>query len=105
MKICHLTHNYPRFQGDYSGFFIKDLVSGISKRGISITVIAPHASDTSLYEKHDNLEIIRFRYSNKENIAYTGRMHEFLINPLNWFKFFNFFKNFYTAAKNNTDIN
>jgi len=91
MKILFLTHNYPRFEGDYSGFFLKELAEGLIKKGLEITIIAPHFKNTKLFEDYGSLKIIRFRYSNNENIAYTGKMHHFIQNPLNWNKFFSFF--------------
>lgn len=104
MKILFLTHNYPRFQGDYSGLPFKSLIDQLIKINYKITVIAPHTGNLPLYEKSKNLEIYRFKYGIKQQIAYTGNMQKFLINPLYWNEFLSFFKFFYNEAKLHTHL-
>ena len=41
MKIGVLTHNYPRFRGDFSGRFIEALSEELVTQGHDVTVIAP----------------------------------------------------------------
>lgn len=103
MKICYLTHNYPRYEGDYSGLPFKHIAQALERKGYQFTIITPHAENLPIYEKHDNVEIIRFRYSASENIAYTGKMHKFLKNPHYWNEFLDFFKHFYINSKVITD--
>ncbi|NOX62528.1 MAG: glycosyltransferase family 4 protein [Chloroflexi bacterium] len=42
MKIGVLTHNYPRFAGDFSGNFIQQLCEELARQGEKVHVIAPY---------------------------------------------------------------
>ena len=41
MKIGVLTHNYPRFRGDFSGRFVEALSEELVTQGHDVTVLAP----------------------------------------------------------------
>lgn len=41
MRIGILTHNYPRFPGDFSGVFMQQLCEELARQGESVHVIAP----------------------------------------------------------------
>ena len=41
MKVGVLTHNYPRFPGDFSGRFVEALSEELAHQGHAVTVIAP----------------------------------------------------------------
>jgi len=41
MKIGVLTHNFPRFQGDFSGSFVEALCRELARQGADVTVVAP----------------------------------------------------------------
>ncbi len=49
MKIGVLTHNYPRYRGDFSGRFVAALCEELAVQGHAVTVLAPWdpAYDTS----------------------------------------------------------
>ncbi|MBN1149802.1 glycosyltransferase family 4 protein [candidate division WOR-3 bacterium] len=99
MKICFLTHNYPRYEGDYSGFFIKDLALSLSMRGHVIKVLTPHAEGSAFQEKIAGVDIIRFVYGNKEDIAYTGNMHGLILNPSKLCQFLQYFKSSFSHTR------
>ncbi len=99
MRILYITHNYPRFQEDYSGFFIKDLAQELASRGHEITVLAPHFKGARIEEKSGNLTVYRFRYGASEQIAYTGNMHGLLMNPLKFLEFFSFINSTFSKAR------
>lgn len=42
MHIGVLTHNYPRFVGDFSGTFVEALCDELARQGHPVTVWAPH---------------------------------------------------------------
>ena len=42
MKIGVLTHNYPRFTGDFSGVFVQQLCEELARQGEEVHVIAPY---------------------------------------------------------------
>ena len=41
MRIAVLTHNYPRFPGDFSGNFVAALSEELTRQGNDVTVLAP----------------------------------------------------------------
>jgi len=41
MKIGVLTHNFPRFPGDFSGSFVEALCRELVRQGADVTVVAP----------------------------------------------------------------
>jgi glycosyltransferase involved in cell wall biosynthesis len=95
-KVLVLTHNYPRWDGDYAGVFLKELVDHFRARQISVCLIAPHFEGAAVFEKADFLEIHRFRYatSKAETIAYAGNMHKQVLRPLGLLKFLLFMTSF-----------
>lgn len=42
MKIGVLTHNYPRFAGDFSGTFVEALCRELVRQGAAVSVLAPY---------------------------------------------------------------
>lgn len=99
MKICYITHNYPRFQEDYSGFFIRDLAQALSAKGYEVTVLAPHIEGVPFEENFGNLYVRRFHYGKSEKIAYTGNMHGHFFNPAFAPEFISFFKSAFAETK------
>ncbi len=45
LRIGVLTHNYPRFAGDFSGTFVEALCRELARRGRQLTVWTPHDAD------------------------------------------------------------
>lgn len=41
MRVVFLTHNYPRWPGDFSGAPLGSLARALTRRGISVRVVAP----------------------------------------------------------------
>jgi glycosyltransferase involved in cell wall biosynthesis len=88
-KVLILTHNYPRWEGDYAGVFLKELVDHFRARQISVCVVAPHFAGAAECERGDLLEVYRFRYApvKCETLAYAGNMHKQVLRPLGFLKF------------------
>lgn len=107
MNICHITHNYPRFPGDHAGFFIEDLTRGLAGQESAgenkISVITPHQKGLPVYQNYRGIDIYRVKYAQHEDIAYTGKMHHFLINPFYWNQFFGLFQKTYQQIKEIAD--
>ncbi len=79
IRLLTLTHNYPRFEGDYAGVFISLLLKRLVDYGIEPFVLAPHAPDTAEHETVDGVTIYRFRYADdpaREDLAYQGNMQQ-----------------------------
>ncbi|KQC13765.1 MAG: hypothetical protein APR63_07460 [Desulfuromonas sp. SDB] len=107
MNICHITHNYPRFPGDHAGFFIEDLTKGLaghlSAGKNKISVITPHQQGLPTCQNYCGIDIHRVKYARHENIAYTGKMHHFLMNPVYWNQFIGLFEKTYLKIKEIAD--
>ena len=84
IKLLMITHNYPRFDGDYAGIFVSLLASKLSNYGIEPVVLAPHAKGLKEYEVLNNVKVYRFRYAPDENeiIAYQGNMHKLVLGSV-----------------------
>ena len=61
IKLLILTHNYPRYKGDYAGIFISLLARNLLKYGIKPIILAPHDPGSEEYEIIDGVTIYRFR--------------------------------------------
>src|SRR5688572_20835599 len=63
MKLLFLTQTYPRFAGDTSGPFIRDLARALVRGGDAVTVLAPHARDVAAEWDDDGVLVRTFRYA------------------------------------------
>ncbi|UCG62980.1 MAG: glycosyltransferase family 4 protein [Candidatus Zixiibacteriota bacterium] len=97
-----LTHNYPRFEGDFAGVFISLLARRLPECGIEPVIVAPHAPGTPEFEEMDGVKVYRFRYAAKdedENLAYHGSMHKLVLGSVSGiFRFKSFLDSFRKAA-------
>lgn len=98
-----LTHNYPRFKGDFAGVFISLLARRLPEYGIEPIILAPHAPGIPESENIDGVRIHRFRYASKdedEDLAYHGSMHKLVLGSVSGiFRFRNFLDCFREAAE------
>jgi glycosyltransferase involved in cell wall biosynthesis len=87
--ILLLTHNYPRWPGDFAGVFLQALTRHLVDDGISVTVLAPHSANAEKFEVHGKLTVRRFRYLpvRYQTLAYTGNMHKQAATPAGLIKF------------------
>ncbi len=74
IEILYLTHNYPRFAGDFAGAFIARLAEKVTACGLPVGVLAPHHIGAPLDEMMNGVKICRFRYGadDTETLAYQG---------------------------------
>jgi len=63
LDLLFLTQTYPRFPGDTSGPFIRDLALGLARRGDRVTVLTPHAPGLAAAWDDGGIEVITFRYA------------------------------------------
>ncbi len=104
IKLLMLTHNYPRFQGDFAGVFLSLLAKKLHLFNIQPIILAPHAPGLKEYEEMEGVTVYRFRYAEeeKEIIAYQGNMHKLVLGSVSGiFQFKQFLKAF---EKNAIDI-
>jgi glycosyltransferase involved in cell wall biosynthesis len=94
IKILILTHNYPRFDGDYAGVFIAMQAQKLCEYNIEPIVLAPHDKDIPEFEIKNGVKIYRFKYGITEageNLAYRGNMHQLVLGSVSGiFKYKNF---------------
>ena len=102
LNLLMITHNYPRFKGDFAGVFISLLARKLLDYDIQPVVIAPHDKGLKEYEVIDGVKIYRFRYHVKEafeTIAYRGNMHKLVLGSVSGiFKFKRFLDCFRKSA-------
>lgn len=79
MRILIASHNYPRFQGDPAGGYVRQLALGFQRRGHAVQVVAPHVDGTAERETESGVELHRFRYAPRgmERIGYRGESRTF----------------------------
>jgi len=63
VRLLFLTQTYPRFEGDTSGPFIRDLARGLVRGGDRVTVLAPHAEGMPAERTDDGVLLRTFRYA------------------------------------------
>ena len=73
MHIGVLTHNYPRFPGDFSGTFVEALCEELAVQGQQVTVYAPYdpAYDRPL---HALVDLQLYRYAWPDSLHKLGYM-------------------------------
>jgi glycosyltransferase involved in cell wall biosynthesis len=76
MNVLFLTHNFPRFAGDYAGAFVLRLATALRDRGVNVHVVAPVSHNGKSEDTIEGIPVDRFRYAPQrfENLAYTGNM-------------------------------
>ncbi len=63
LDLLFLTQTYPRFLGDGSGPFIRDLARGLVRGGDRVAVLAPHAAGLAAGWDDGGVEVRTFRYA------------------------------------------
>ncbi|MEM8960076.1 MAG: glycosyltransferase family 4 protein [Acidobacteriota bacterium] len=58
-----LTQTYPRYDGDTSGPFIRDLARALVRGGDRVSVLTPHAEDVPASWDDDGVAVRSFRYA------------------------------------------
>lgn len=62
-RFLFLTQTYPRFDGDTSGPFIRDLARALVAAGDKVTVLTPHAEEVAARWQDGGVEVQSFRYA------------------------------------------
>ncbi len=89
-RVCLLTSNFPRWDGDATTPFVLHLAQDLIKLGWQVEVLAPHAAGAARHEILHGVPVWRFRYlwpASQQTVCYQGgalinlRMHR-----TNWLK-------------------
>lgn len=74
-ELLITASTFPRWDGDSTPAFVEQFASHLAKRGLAITVLAPHAHGAKAHEHRKSMDIKRFRYfwpARGETLAYDG---------------------------------
>jgi glycosyltransferase involved in cell wall biosynthesis len=74
MKIGVLTHNYPRFRGDFSGRFVEALSEELVSQGHDVTVIAPWDAAYARTPADHRTHLLLYRYALRTDWHRLGYM-------------------------------
>jgi len=75
MRIGILTHNYPRFPGDFSGTFMQQLCEELARQGEEVHIIAPFdPAFTSETRATTNPRLHLYRYAWPDTLHTLGYM-------------------------------
>ncbi len=70
MKICVLTHTFPRNDKDVSAAFMKEFADGLAQNGNQVTVITPY--DPKFSRKNDPFKVITYKYIWPDSLHLLG---------------------------------
>jgi glycosyltransferase involved in cell wall biosynthesis len=74
VKICVLTHNYPRFSGDISGTFIEALCEQLAAPGHDVHVLTPYDPRFARDESDGRAILHTYRYIIPDSLHRLGYM-------------------------------
>lgn len=74
MNVLVTTSTFPRWQNDSGPLFVLELCQQLARRGLNITVLAPHAEGAQKFEVMGGIKIYRYQYlpSKLEELSYDG---------------------------------
>ena len=70
MKICILTHTFPRNKRDVAAAFMKGFSDGLVQAGNQVTVVTPY--DQKFDRKGDPFKIVTYKYIWPERLHLMG---------------------------------
>ena len=70
MRICVLTHTFPRNESDTAAAFMKEFSDGLVQAGADVTVVAPF--DPQFKRKDDPFKIVTYKYVWPNNLHVLG---------------------------------
>ncbi len=74
MKIGVLTHNYPRFRGDFSGHFVEALSEELIRGGHEVTILAPWDPAYARLPSDHRVALELYRYAPRPEWHQLGYM-------------------------------
>jgi glycosyltransferase involved in cell wall biosynthesis len=74
MKIGVLTHNYPRYRGDFSGRFVEALSEELVNQGHQVTILAPWDPAYARRPSDHRVNFVLYRYAPRASWHSLGYM-------------------------------
>ena len=62
MKVCLLTHSYPRFPNDTTAPFVESTAETLQKHGVNVTVLTPDTPKLNRTATDHNVNLQTYRY-------------------------------------------
>ena len=113
MKVCTLTHTYPRFVGDINAPFVEHLMEHIAREDVEVSVLTAYDPEWNRKKEEKGIELRTYRYIWPErfhilgysrtiegNVRFKKRM--LLLSPLLFI--FAFIKYFRQVRKKKPDV-
>jgi glycosyltransferase involved in cell wall biosynthesis len=76
IKLCIITHSYPRFKGDWRSNFIESLAHAYARNGADVTVFVPYAIQFNRAKKDDEgVKIVNYKYAPFRSLHTIGYGH------------------------------
>lgn len=60
MKICVLTHTFPRNENDTAAAFMKEFCDGLVENNVEVVLVAPY--DPEFYRPNEKFKIVTYKY-------------------------------------------
>jgi glycosyltransferase involved in cell wall biosynthesis len=70
MKICIITHTFPRFNGDTAAPFMGELANGLVDNGHKVVVLTPY--DEKIVKEKRKFDLVTYKYIWPESLATLG---------------------------------
>ena len=77
MKVCLLTHGYPRFPSDTTAPFIESIAETLQKHGVDVTVLTPDTPklDRTATDRNVNLQAYRYFFPRRlQQLGYSNTL-------------------------------
>jgi glycosyltransferase involved in cell wall biosynthesis len=76
LKVCIITHSYPRFEGDWRSNFIESLARAYAENAADVTVFVPYAVrfNRKLVDSHE-IRIVSYKYMPFASLHTVGYGH------------------------------
>ena len=76
IKLCIITHSYPRFEGDWRSNFIESLARAYAKNAVDVTVFVPYAVNFNREPiDDDGVKIVSYKYVPFRSLHTIGYGH------------------------------
>ena len=72
MKVCTLTHTYPRFTGDINAPFVEQLMEHIARRGVEVSVLTAYDPAWNRVSGDHTVDLRTYRYVWPESLHILG---------------------------------
>jgi len=74
-KVLITTSTYPRWRSDNTPAFVKQLAQSVNRKGMKVSILAPHYKRAKRNEVMSGVDVKRYRYAfpaRQQNITYDG---------------------------------